>query len=174
MEVNKYTDILPGELSQAIYEGRMVRLNSDGEYALPTSADESALAKYVVAWPVEDRQLPIYNPYPTFSQALRQGFNSAQNTPFSATVYTIYPNLSETPLEIPSGNGALLFAKGEFTVTSGSWVYAASTAIGTELEVVYTAGDDRGKLQAVASGTAVAICTGLPTGEQLTFRTYGG
>ena len=174
MEVNKYTDIIPSETSQAIYEGRMVRINSDGAAALPTSADEAALAEYVIAWPVEDRKLPIYNSYPTFTSALRQGFDQDANTPFSATVYTVYPNLSDEPIQIPSGNGALLYDKGEFTVTSGAWVYDADLDVGDELEVVHTAGDNRGKLQKKDSGTAVAKCTDLPTGQKLTFRTYGG
>ena len=174
MEVNKYTDIIPGEAAASIYEGRMVFLNSDGQAQLPASATQEALAKYVIAWPVEDRQLPIYSAYPTYTSALRQGWDQATNTPFSATVYNLYPNLSDEPFAIPSGNGALLFDKGEFTVTSGSWVYDATLAIGDELEVVYAAGDNQGKLQKKDSATAIAVCTGLPSGERLQFRTYGG
>ncbi len=91
MEVLKYTDIEGANTARAIYEGRMVRMDAHGWFDLPHNAAQASLAKYLIAWPVENRQLPIYQPYPTFTRALRYGFDQTANTPFSATAYTWYP-----------------------------------------------------------------------------------
>lgn len=173
MEIHKYTDIIGRTINLDIYEGRMACLTAAGA-KLPTSAGESALAKYVVAWPVDNREMPIYKTYPSYSWALRYGFDRTRNTPFSATVMLTYPGLESTPQEIPSGTGALLYDKGEFTVTSGNWVYSTAIVGGVELEVVNTAGADRGKLTILDGGTAVAIATNVDTSENLRFRSYGG
>jgi len=175
MEIHKFTDILGKVAESDIYEGRMVMLTRGTDRVrLPHSTADAALARYVIAWPVENRLLPIYDPYPTFSRALRMGFDQTANTPFSATAYTFYPNLSDSPLEIPSGTGCLLYDEGEFTVTSGNWVYDVGVVEGAELEVVPTAGATRGQLQLLANGTAVAICTKMTlVGQTLQFRTYG-
>jgi len=172
MEVHKYTDILGVALAQGITEGRMVLLTEYGA-RMPTSAAEAALSKYLVAWPVDNREMPIYDTYPSYTWALRFGFDRTANTPFSATVYTTYPGMQSDPSAVPSGTNALLYAQGEFTVTSGNWVYDSSVVAGTELEVEATAGgSDQGKLQKKASGTAVAVCTAVGSDESLRFRTY--
>jgi len=172
MEVLKYTDILGVTLDGDVVEGRMVVLTSTGADK-PTNAGQAAKARYIVAWPVENRQLPIFQPYPTYDRALRWGFDRTSNSPFTPTaVYTFYPNLSEEPLTIPSGTAALLFSAGEFVVTSGNWVYDSSLVAGDELEVNYT-GTNAGKLQKKSSGTAVAVVTAVLDGQKLQFRTYG-
>jgi len=175
MEIHKFTDILGKVCESDIYEGRMVLLTRGVDRArLPHSAADAALARYLIAWPVENRVLPIYDTYPTFTRALRYGFDQTANTPFTATAYTFYPNLSDDCLEIPSGTGCLLYDEGEFTVNSGCWVFDDSIHEGTELEVVYTAGANRGKLTLIDSGTAVAVCTNMTiAGQTLRFRTYG-
>ena len=173
MEVLKYNDILGMVTSTDVYEGRMVMIGPLGTALLPSTAAEAALAKYLIAWPVENRQLPIYQPYPTYTRALRYGFDQTANIPFNPTlVYTLYPNLSMEPLSIPSGNGALLYEEGEFIVTSGNWVFDPAMVPGLPLEVAYT-GATAGKLQIKNAGTAVAVCTGVPSGQKLQFRTYG-
>lgn len=168
MEVHKYTDILGVTLDwNGVYEGRMVLLTANG-CRLPQSAAQAALAKYLVAWPVDNRPMPIYNPYPSYSQALRQGFDKTRNTPWSATVYTTYPGLESVEQVIPSGQNVLLYAAGEFTVTSGNWVYDTSVVPGTQLEVEQATG----KITKIASGTAVAVCTKVNTDGSIRFRTY--
>lgn len=173
MEIHKYTDILGKTLIQPIYEGRMVLLVADGEVRVPTNDTEAALAKFMVAWPVDNRKPPLYQPYPAYSWALRQGFDRVDNTPWSATVYTTYPGLESVEREIPSGADALLYDKGEFTVSSGAWIYSTSVVAGNELEV-NTTGSDAGKLQIVSTGTAIAMCTAVASDGSLRFRTYGG
>jgi len=175
MEIHKFTDILGKFAESDIFEGRMVLLTRGVDRArLPHTAADAALARYVIAWPVENRVLPIYDPYPTYSRALRLGFEQTANTPFANTAYTFYPNLSDTAFEIPSGTGCLLYDEGEFTVNSGCWVYSTAIYEGVELEVVSTAGANRGKLTLIEDGTAVAICTKMTIdGQTLQFRTYG-
>lgn len=171
MEIHKYTDILGVALDEDIYEGRMVLLSSTGAQ-LPTSAGEAALAKYLVAWPVDNRKMPIYNTYPAYTRALRYGFDQDANTPWSATVYTTYPGLQSTAGLIPSGTGSLLYSAGEFTVPSGEWVYSAAVEPGVQLEVVSTAGDTQGQLQEYSAGTPLAVCTAVDSSLNLRFRTY--
>lgn len=173
MEVNKFTDIIGTTAASDMYEGRMVLLDNAGQVKLPSSAAEAALARYVVAWPVHNQDLPMMLQPPTYGWALRQGFDQASNLPATVKLYASYPELSETPQLIPSGYSVLAFAKGEFTVTSGAWVYDATLTVGMELEVNYT-GPNAGKLQKKSSGTAVAVVTGLLSGQKLQFRTYGG
>lgn len=173
MEVHKYTDILGVTLDLAIYEGRMVCLTETGA-KLPTSAAEAALSKYVVAWPVDNREPPIFQTYPQYTRALRYGFEQTTNLPHTTTLYYTWPGIQDDAKEIPSGTGALAYDKGEFTVASGHWVYDATVVGGIELEVVHTAGANRGKLQKKSSGTAVAICTNVDSSQNLRFRTYGG
>lgn len=174
MEVLKYTDILGKDTSRAIVEGRMVFLDAYGRDNLPHSAAQAALSRYLIAWPVENRSIPMYEPYPTYTRALRRGFDQAGNVPFTAAVRTWYPNLSDEPETIPSGNASLLYDEGEFIVTSGNWIWSAITQVGDELSVSYAAGT-QGQLQRTltAGGTSVAIVTGFPGPRSLQFRTYG-
>ncbi len=180
MEIHKYTDILGMEIGEAIYEGRMVLIRPAGATSastpvamMPSDADQADLARYVVAWPVDDRKPPIFQSYPSYTQALRYGFDQTTNLPVSATLYYTWPGLQSTPQEIPSGTGSLLYDKGEFTVTSGNWVYGTDVLPGTELEVEYS-GANRGQLKKLSSGQAVAVATSIDqTNKTLRFRTYG-
>jgi hypothetical protein len=170
MEVHKYTDIRGVTLADAVTEGRMV-LETEYGFREPRSSAEAALARYVVAWPVDNRQPPIFQTYPSYTQALRYGFDQATNLPHTTTLYYTWPGLVSEAQSIPSGSDALAYAKGEFTVGSGEWVYSASVVAGSELEV---ATDGTGKLQLKSSGTAVAMCTAKDTFlKTLRFRTYG-
>lgn len=175
MEVNKFTDILGKVVDNDIYEGRMVYLTAVADtVGLPTSAAQAALARYLVAHPVDNFPYPKMMTLPTYSFALRSGgFDQAANVPWQTYVKLHDPSLSDEPEVIPSGTGARVYDEGEFTVTSGNWVYSAGTAVGDELEVVYSAGATQGMLQKKSGGTAVAICTALPAGQKLQFRTYG-
>ncbi len=181
MEVHKYTDILGMEVGQAVYEGRMVLIQPAGGTSpgtpiavMPSDAAQAALARYVVAWPVDDRKAPIFQTYPQYSQALRYGFEQATNLPHTTTLWYTWPGLqSHLPQQIPSGTGALLYDKGEYTVTSGHWVYGTDVLPGTELEVEYS-GANQGQLKKLASGKAVAVATSVDqTYKTLRFRTYG-
>ena len=173
MEVHKFTDILGVTLTQDVYEGRMALLSAAGA-KLPVNSTEAALARYLVAWPVDNREPPIYQTYPSYTQALRYGFEKATNLPVtSATLYYTYPGLVDEAQTIPSGTGALLYDKGEFSVGWGQWIYDATIVIGTTLEVS-TSSSTRGQLTKKSSGTAVAVCTAIDlTYKKLTFRTYG-
>jgi hypothetical protein len=168
MEIHKYTDIIGRTLDwNGVYEGRMVYLTEDG-CRIPQTAAQAAKSKYLVAWKQNNIPMPMYEPYPSYTWALRYGFDRTNNTPFSATVYTTYPGLESTEQAIPSGQAVLLYTAGEFTVTSGNWVYDASMVEGTELEVETTTG----KLTTLSGGTAIAVCTKVNTNGDLQFRTY--
>jgi len=168
MEIHKYTDIIGRTLDwNDVYEGRMVFLTPDGCQIAASSA-QLAKAKYLVAWKQNNIPMPLQEPYPAYSQALRYGFDKSNNTPYSATVYTTYPGLEITEQAIPSGQDVLLYTAGEFTVTSGNWVYSTSVDEGTELEVETLTG----KLTILSGGSAVAVCTKVNTDGNLQFRTY--
>lgn len=184
MEINHYGDTIKGVVvAEDIVEGRMVCLTSHSvsrNYGsltdvpgakLPTNAAEAARARYCVTWAQDNRSLPLYVPQPAFSHALRYGFDQAANAPFAATVYLTHPGVQEG-LTIPSGSEALAFGEGEYTVPSGAFVYSADVEVpGTQLEVVHTAGANRGKLQALAAGSAVAEVIHFDDAEfKLTFK----
>lgn len=168
MEINDYGDTILGAVAYAdVVEGRMVCLTSHGfdtDYGsqtdlpgckVPSSAAEAARSRYVITFAQDNRQLPLYQPHPSFSYALRYGFDQAANAPFSATVYLTHPGQQEG-LTIPSGSNSLLFGEGIYTVPSGGYVYSADVETpGTQLEVNYT-GADAGKLQAYSAGGIVA------------------
>src|SRR3990167_5879971 len=168
MEINKYTDITGVVTAEAIVEGRMVILTShsfDHDFGsrtdlpavrLPDTATEAEKAHYVIAFAVDNSKPPIFHPYPSFSYALRQGFDQGSNVPFSADVYTTAQSMLQGRT-IPSGALALAFGPGVFTVPSGAFVYSANLEVpGTWLEAAngQDDGTDTGKLKEDADGSA--------------------
>lgn len=164
MEINKYTDIIGVVAADNIVEGRMVFLldhNQSHDFGsrtdlpaakVPTTAAEAKKARYIITFAVDNSQLPIYNPYPTYDFALRYGFDRTTNLPFSATVYLTYPSVQEG-LTIPSGALALAFGPGVYTIPPGAYVYSANIENpGEWLEVEYT-GSDAGKLKVDADAS---------------------
>lgn len=188
MEINKITDVEGAVATEDIVEGRMVLLTTHGTshdfgsrtdlpgIKLPDTAAESAKAFYVAGFASDNRQLPIYVSPPSYTYALRMGWDQAVNVPFSATVFLTHPQnlIGQT---IPSGSLALAYGGGTFTVPSGSFVYNANLATpGTYLAACNTADDGAayaGMLKYTASGTgAVAKVHRFDsTNFALTFRT---
>ena len=167
MEINKYSDIKGVVTLEAIVEGRMVLLSTNslthdfGSWAdlpgarLPDTATEAQKAHFVITFAVDNSKPPIYQPYPSMTYALRQGFDQAANVPFDATVH-MTPQSMKVGLTIPSGTLALAFGPGIFTVPSGAYVYSAGIEIpGTWLSVAngQDDGTDTGKLQEDADGS---------------------
>lgn len=181
MEIRKYEDIEGVVAIQDIVEGRMVLFTSHSEdydfgsrtdlkgAKLPSSSDEALRSKYVAGFPVDNSKLPIYQPYPAFDWALRQGgFDQAANSPFTAKVYLTHPG-NMVGQTIQSGALALAFAGGTYTVPSGAFVYSASMDVDTFLSVNYS-GADAGKLQHSATDVGIAVVDSV-SNESLTFRT---
>lgn len=174
MEIRNYEHIDGVVVNEDIVEGRMVlkTTNTPGGYdfgsrtdlpgvKLPDNSTEAAQAKFLVAFAVDNRGLPIYQTTPSFDWALRQGgWDQAENVPFSATVHLTHPG-NRVGQTIPSGEPALAFFRGVFTLESGAYVYnAALETPGALMNVANTADDseaDAGKLQYNASGTIAMV-----------------
>jgi len=172
-EINHYGDtILPVVTQEDVVEGRFVHLTANvhsRDYGSltdlpgvlrPTTRALAATARYILFWEQNNSSLPIYEPQPQYSWALRYGFDQAANAPFNPTlVYITHPQQQEC-LTIPSGNGALAFGEGIYTIASGCYVYSAAVEVpGTQLEICNAADDaagDVGKPKELSAGTAVA------------------
>lgn len=195
MEINKYDDILGVVVTEDVIEGRMVLLTtntvgtkdfgSEGDLPgvkLPDTAAEAAEARFIVTWPVSNANaegaIKLFVSTPSMEYALRRGFDQAANVPFNADVYLTWPG-NQDGVTIPSGYQALAFAKGTFTVPSGSWVYNANLEVpGAKLTVANAADDaaaDVGKLKYDSAGTATVARVERYDGStgDLTFRTVG-
>jgi hypothetical protein len=187
MEVRKYQDIMGVVTTEPIYEGRMVLLTPSSEtydfgsredlpgVKLPDDSTEAAQAKYIVAFASDNRSLPIYQPTPAFSWALRQGWDQTANVPFSASVYLTHPG-NMVGQQIPSGVPALAYAGGVFTLPSGAFVYSANIAnVGAHLVAANTADDS----EATAGMPKYSATAGIgkviqfnATDFELTFRIF--
>jgi len=187
MEIRKYQDIMGVVAAEDIVEGRMVLLTPSSDtydfgsrtdlpgVKLPDNSTEAGEAKYVSGFAVDNRSLPIYQPVPAFTYALRQGFDQAANVPFSATVYLTHPGNMSSPQTIPSGEPALAFAGGVFTVPSGSFIYSASLAAGAYLVAANTSddgADSSGKLKYSATAGIGKVIQYNSTANELTFRIF--
>lgn len=177
MEINLYKDILQGYTNESMAEGRMVLLtvpekDAPGLFgvALPTSAGEAALAKYVVAWPPTQQKPPYMTPMPAVAWSLRKGFDKTANDPESVTLSEVYAG-DRKDSTIPEATLVRVFggANSTFTVTSGNFVYSASLTKGAPLSVAYS-GDDKGKLQYDANGTVAIVDEFDSDTFELTFR----
>ena len=171
--------------TEDIVEGRMVFITThsvDYDFGsrtdlpgvqLPDNSTDSAISKYVSAFQVNNRSIPIYVPVPTFSYALRQGFDQAENVPFSTTVHLTAPGNKEGQT-IPSGEVCLAFGGGVFTVPSGAFIYHASLGAGAHLIVANTDDDSAGEagMLKYSSTAGIAIVERYDaTNSRLTFRT---
>jgi hypothetical protein len=169
MELNKVNgDILGAVATEDITEGRMVLLTShtfDHDFGsltdlpgakLPTTAAEASRARFIVTWPVDNRQAPYYTSMPSYAWSMRKGaFDQAANMPFNASVSLIYPGY-KNGVVIPSGTSVLAYGAGTFTVPSGAYLYSASLVPGASLSVSYS-GADKGKLQYQATWDATVV-----------------
>lgn len=186
MEINHYGDTILGVVLTAnTVEGRMVLLTShswDKDYGsltdlpgakVPATSDEAIRARYVVTWAQDNQSLPLYSPQPSFSYALRYGFDQAANAPFAATVYLTKPGQQEG-LTIPSGSAALAFGEGIYTVPSGAYVYSAEVEVpGNPLAVADTATDgagEAGKLKYSVTNPVAEVYHFDSTSSKLTFK----
>lgn len=167
MEINKFTDIRGVVANVDIAEGRMCRIAanafSDGHnfgsrtdlpgVALPTTAAEGALARFVVTWRVPDQSLPMYLPEPSVPWSLRRGFDRTSNLPLTGTtVHLTWPG-QKHGVVIPSGQICLAFGGGVFTFPSGHYVESADIHTpGASVSVVAAAGANRGKPYYSTSG----------------------
>jgi hypothetical protein len=186
MEVRKYQDIIGVVTTEAIYEGRMVLLTESSEsydfgsredlpgVKLPDDSTEAAKAKYIIAFASDNRSLPIYQSTPSYSYALREGWDQTANVPFSATVYLTHPG-NMVGQQIPSGVPALAYAGGVFTLPSGSFTYSASLVPGADL-VAQNANDHGDDLAGVPAYSASAgigkVIQYNSTDVELTFRIF--
>lgn len=186
MEINKYSDIRGVVTKQAMVEGRLVLIVAGDEtynfgsrtdlpgVRLPVDSTEAALARYVVAFAVDNRETPIYQDVPDFTYALRGGFSQSENVPFSATVHLTPPG-NKIGQTIPSGIPALAFGGGVFTIPSGSWIYNASATVpGASIVAANTADDsaaEAGMPKYSASATSITVERYNSTTGDLTIRT---
>ncbi len=184
MEINKVNgDILGVVANEDIVEGRMVCLTShsfDNDFGsqtdlpgvkLPTTAEEASRARFVITWVQDNRTPPYYQPMPAYAFSLRNGFGSAANVPFSATVWLTYPGMQDGAT-IPSGMNALAFGAGTYTVLSGQYVHSGTFTPGALLSVDY--GSDKGKLRIASSWGATVVAVVVrqdATTQALTFTT---
>jgi len=189
MEINSYGDTILGVVAmENIVEGRMVCLDAhlvNEDFGskvdlpgarLPDTDADSTRARYCVTFSVDNRQLPMYRETPSFTSALRYGWDQAANSPFAATVFLTHPGnmIGQT---IPSGYSALAFGEGIYTVPSGAYIYSANIQIpGTPLAAANTADDgaaSAGMLKEASgsTGTAVAeVVRYYTTDGRLTFK----
>lgn len=186
MEVRKYTDIVGAVATQDIVEGRMVLMVPQSTsynfgsredlpgFKLPANPTEAAKARFVAAFALDNRPLPLID-YPSFPWALRQGgWDQARNAPFTATVRLTYPANDAEPQTILSGALMLGFGAGVFTVASGSFIYNANLAPGAYLAVADATTDGAshaGKLKYSASAGVAIVEEFDATNMVLTFRT---
>lgn len=186
MEINHYGDTILGVVAtEDVVEGRMVLLTSHSfsrnfgsqtdlpGIKLPTTQAEAGRARYVVTFEQDNRSLPIYQPMPSMSFALRGGFDQAENVPFAATVLLTHPGVQEGRT-IPSGVGSLAFGEGIYTVPSGCYVYTADLLTpGCPLAACDTATDgvgSKGKLHYSTTEITAEVVRFNTTNGRLTFK----
>lgn len=160
MEVNRLVDVFGCIPTADVVEGMFGLMTTHSfsadfgsqtdipGFKVPATAEEAKRAKYCITWAQENRELPIYSSIPSYTYALRQGFDRTTNVPFSATVYVTQPNHQEG-LTIPSGVPSLAFGEGIYTVGTANYIADASLVAGALVIVANTAEDttDAGKLK---------------------------
>lgn len=166
MEINKYDSEIIGVVPTAdVVEGRLGVLTSHAfnydwgskvdlpGFKVPATAEEAKNAKQILTWAVDNRPTPLFSTIPSFSWALRQGWEQAGNAPFSSTIYLTYPG-NQHGRTIPSGVPALAFGKGVYTLPSGNYINDNNLRTpGKLLQTANTAEDstDAGKLKYLAT-----------------------
>jgi hypothetical protein len=163
MEINRFEEVLGAVATVAVVEGMFGLLveNTPGSYdfgsrsdlpgfRVPATAEEAKRSRFLVAFPVDNREAPIYNPMPAMSYSMRKGgFDQAANVPFTAEVWLTYPGYQESKT-IPSGNLVLCFGTGSYTIPSGQFIDNSNLHVpGAPVIVANTAEDttDAGKLK---------------------------
>lgn len=187
VEINKFTDIIGVVTTEAIPEGRMVLLTSHSfnhNYGsrqdlpgikLPDTSAEAAKAKYVAVFAQDNRGLPIYQPTPSYSYQLRDGYGVGNdNVPITgSTIYLTHPQ-NMVGQTIPSGELAVAHGGGVYTVPSGYYTYNANLEVPGAFLVASNTADDgaanAGKLKYSASA-GIAIVERVDSNKNLTFRT---
>lgn len=187
MEINKVIGDIVGVIAKEdLPEGRMVVFTShtyDVDFgsqtdlpgaALPADADSGKRARHIVTWAVDNRKPPYFVPMPAYSWALRRGFGSAANVPFSASVWLTWPGMQKGQT-IPSGFTCLAYGAGTYTVPSGNYIYSAGIKTpGALLSVSYAAAT-KGELQLAATFDADVVVAKVieyeSTTGDLTFTT---
>ncbi len=189
VEINKYTDVRPVLATEAIPEGRMVLITTHSEsidfgswedlvgIKLPDNATEAREARWVALFAVDNRSIPIYEPYPVLGQGTqRRGWSADQNVPFDAAVHLTPPGNKKFGTII-ANTPALAYGQGEFTIYSGGFVANASLVAGVFVEALNAADDtaaEAGKLgftttKADAVGTVISYDS---TALELVIRTF--
>lgn len=187
MQINKYSDIIGVLTIEDMAEGRFVTITetpSSDELTgpltdlpgvkLPATAEEAARAVYIITWPVDRREPPIIN-WPHDAYALRQGFDQAASTPITGkTIYITYPGYQDG-VTIPSGNQALAFGGGVYTLPSGAYVDSSNIRVrGAAVTAANTADDgagEAGKPKYSASNVIGYVERYNTTTKELTVRT---
>jgi hypothetical protein len=189
MEINHYGDTILGVVvMEDIVEGRFVCLDAHSVSEdfgskvdlpgarLPDTDAEATRARYCVTFAVDNRDVPLYQTTPSYTFALRYGFDQAGNAPFTTQIFLTHPG-NQIGMTIYSGWSALAFGEGIYTIPSGAYIYSANVQIpGTPLAVANT-GDDgaasAGMLKEASgtTGTAVAEVVRYYTADgRLTFK----
>lgn len=194
MEIRKFSDIIGVVTTQAIVEGRFVLLvdagvsQTDPVFGLwgdlpgvkmPVDATEADQAKYVLGFAMDNRPLPIYEPYPAYTWIARNyGFEAGQASPSGrnlpltgSTVHFTHPSVTQG-LTVPSGVKALAYAGGVYTFPSGSFVDTADIrVVGNLIDVESSAGADRGKPKYASDGVIGKVEQWNQTDLAVTIRT---
>ncbi|MEM0374080.1 MAG: hypothetical protein QXO96_05975 [Sulfolobales archaeon] len=187
MEVRKYTDIVGAVATENIVEGRMVLMVPQSTshnfgsredlpgFKLPANSTEAARAKFVSAFALDNRPLPLIDNIPAYEWSLRMGgWDRVRNMPFTATLRMVYPANDYEPQTIASGSLMLGFDRGVFTVTSGHFIYNSNLAPGAYLAVANATDDgsaNAGKLKYSASASFAVVEQFDADNMVLTFRT---
>lgn len=156
MEINQFDEVIGVVPTADVVEGRFVVLTSQGfspdfgSYAdlpgakIPSTADEAAKASRIITFAVDNRPTPFFGTNPAFNFALRGGWDQAANVPFSTTVYATHRGNQEG-LTLPSGEPALAYSDGTFTLPSGAYVYSSDITVPGAAIIVEYSGGDAGK-----------------------------
>jgi len=188
MELNQIGDIIIGAVAMDnIVEGRFVVLASHSlskDYGsqsdlpgarLPVNSTEASRAKYITKFEQDNRSLPIYQPNPAYSFALRYGFDQAENAPFSADVYITHPGV-QVGRTIPSGSNLALHGEGIYTIPSGAWISSANLKVPGATFTIANRADDTtnaGKVKTSASNVIGEVVRYNASNDDLTIRVYG-
>ena len=128
-------------------------------FKLPANPTEAARARFMANWAYTNQQMPMYQPEPRMPFALRQGFGTTDNTPFTATVYVTHPSVQEGVV-IPSGSTALAFGAGIYTLDQSGYINDVNLLPGAAVKVADATTDgatNAGKLKYSATVDASVV-----------------
>ena len=154
-ELNRFEEVAGGVVQEDTVEGRFVIMvantmgglfmNTDADLPglrVPATDEEAKRAKYMLMWPVDNRQSPLVMSYPSTTFAFRGGFGVAgQQGPITPTMWLTHPGNQEGTT-IPSGYKGLAYTDGTFTLPSGAYIDSPDIRVpGAALIVANTATD---------------------------------